>query len=153
MKLKKHFRKAVAVIAVAGLLASINIMNANAVSQVSTGTCYMGGYELYGTLTEYPNHAEGFTYCQKKDAGKSARTTYSYYNKNNELKSVSNGSSGYVYNNSTDLSVVTPGVSASNFYLFAGAVTYSKVIYPQATYYHWESEGSDTELRMGCYER
>ncbi len=153
MKIKKHFRKAVAVIAVAGLLASVNIMNANAVSKVSTGTVYMGGYELYGSLTEYPNHAEGFTYCEKKDAGKSAKTTYAYYNKNNEFKRLYGGSDDYVYNNSTDLSVVTPGVSASNFKYFAGAMTNSKVIYPQATYYHWESDGTDNELRMGCYVR
>lgn len=153
MKLKKHFRKAVAVIAVAGLLASVNIMNANAVSQVSTGTCYMGGYELYGTLTEYPNHAEGFTYCQKKDAGKSARTIYAYRNKSGVIRRLYSGSSDYVYNNSTDLSVVTQNASASDFYLFEGAITYSKVIYPQATYYHWESEGTDNELRMGCYKR
>jgi hypothetical protein len=151
MKVKKYFRKAVAIIAIAGLLASVNIMNASAVSKVSTGSYYMGGYELYGSLTEYPNHAEGFTYCEKKDAGKSARTIYAYYNKSGDFETVSKGSSGYTYNNDTSLSVVT--ANASDFYLFAGAVTYSKVIYPNATYYSWQSDGTDNELRMGCYKR
>ena len=59
-------------------------ISASAVEKVSTGTVYMGGYELYGSLTVYPIHAEGFTYCEKKDAGKSARTVYAYYNKSGD---------------------------------------------------------------------
>ena len=66
MKLKKLI---VSVIASTLLISSA--ISASAVEKVSTGTVYMGGYELYGSLTVYPIHAEGFTYCEKKDAGKS----------------------------------------------------------------------------------
>lgn len=65
MKLKKLI---VSVIASTLLISSA--ISASAVEKVSTGTVYMGGYELYGSLTVYPIHAEGFTYCEKKDAVK-----------------------------------------------------------------------------------
>ncbi len=148
MKFKKIF---VSVITSALLISSV--ISASAVEKVSTGTVYMGGYELYGSLTVYSNHAEGFTYCEKKDAGKSARTIYAYYNKSGDRETISAGSSNYVYNNSTNLSVVTGNANASVFSQYAGAVTYSKVIYPNTTYYSWQSEGTDNELRMGCYKR
>lgn len=148
MKLKKLI---VSVIASTLLISSA--ISASAVEKVSTGTVYMGGYELYGSLTVYPIHAEGFAYCEKKEAGKSARTVYAYYNKSGDRETKAAGSSGYVYNNSTDLSVVTGNVNASVFSRYAGAVTYSKVIYPKQTYYSWTSDGTNNELRMGCYKR
>lgn len=148
MKLKKLFISAIITVL---LIASV--FSVSAVEQVSTGTVYMGGYELYGNLTLYPLHAEGFTYCEKVSAGKSASTVYAYYNKSGDRETKAAGSSGYVYNNSTDLSVVTGNVNASVFSRYAGAVTYSKVIYPKQTYYSWTSDGTDNELRMGCYKR
>lgn len=48
---------------------------------------------------------------------------------------------------------VTKGPSTSLFDYYAGAITYSKVTYPNETYYHWSSENTDYELRLGIYKR
>lgn len=147
MKLKKLFISAIITVL---LIASV--FSVSAVEQVSTGTVYMGGYELYGNLTLYPLHAEGFTYCEKVSAGKSARTIFAFYNKDGDIETVGAGSSGYEYNNQNSLSVQTLNANASVFSRYAGAITYSKVTYPNQTYYTWQSEGTDNELRMGCYK-
>lgn len=68
MKLKKLI---VSVIASTLLISSA--ISASAVEKVSTGTVYMGGYELRGSVTAYPINAYGYTYCEKKDAGKKSK--------------------------------------------------------------------------------
>lgn len=153
MKARKCLLKIIAVGSMAGMIVSVNMINVGAVTNINTGNYYMGGYKLYGSLTVYSTHAEGFTFCENTSAGKSARTVYSYYNTDGVRKAIANGSSGYTYNNKNSLSVVTPNADASIFDYYAGAVTYSKVIYPNATQYSWTSDGTDTELRLGCYKR
>lgn len=39
------------------------------------------------------------------------------------------------------------------FDYYAGAMTVSEVVYPNQTYYHWSSENTDYELRLGIYKR
>lgn len=49
---------------------SVAAISASAVESKSTGSVYMGGYELYGKVTAYPLNAHGYTYCEKTSAGK-----------------------------------------------------------------------------------
>lgn len=153
MKSKKLLKKAAALLAVVAMFVSVNIMDVGAVSSINTGNYYMNGYRLYGSLTEYPNHAQGYTYCENKSAGKIAHTIYSYRDEDGAIYSKTAGSTDYTYNGEYSLSVRTDNADPSLFYLFVGAWTQSEVIYPNATYYHWTSEGTDIELRMGIYER
>ena len=112
----------------------------------------MGGYELYGDLTLYSQNATGHVYCEKKTAGKSAYTVYSYKNTSGKACIKTAGSEALTYNNKTDLTATTPYPSSSDFYNYYGAMTIARVKYPDATYYSWTSEGTDNELRMGCYK-
>lgn len=148
MKLKKFLS-----LAIAAVLIIVSVVSASAVEHVNTGSCYMNGYELYGSLTVYPVHAEGHTYCEYTAAGKSARTSFAYYATNDDdIKFSAAGSSNHVYNNQTSLTIVTPSVNGSTFDSYAGAVTFSKVKYPSPySYYAWESDETDTPLRLGYY--
>lgn len=147
MKLKKFLS-----IAIAAVLIIVSVVSASAVEHVNTGSRYMNGYELYGSLTVYPVHAEGHTYCEYTAALKSARTVFAYNNTDGDRESVAKGNSECEANNRTSLTVVTPNVDTSVFSSYAGAVTYSKVKYPAPySHYSWSSDDTDTPLRLGCY--
>ena len=47
----------------------------------------------------------------------------------------------------------TPSPNTDIFDYYAGAMTVSEVVYPNQTYYHWSSENTDYELRLGIYKR
>lgn len=147
MKLKKYLS-----LAIAAVLIIVSVVSASAVEHVNTGSYYMNGYELYGSLTVYPVHAEGHTYCEYTAAGKSARTVFAYYNTDGDLETKQGGSSSYDYTNKTSVTATTGSIDASVFDLYAGAVAYSKVKYPAPySYYSWSSDDTDTPLRLGYY--
>lgn len=147
MKLKKFLSLTIAVV-----LIIVSVVSASAVDYANTGSYYMNGYELYGSLTVYPVHAQGHTYCEYRGAGKSARTLFAYYNTDGDIESEPGGSSDYDYTNQTSVSATTGNIDTSVFNMYAGAVTYSKVKYPAPySYYSWSSDDTDTPLRFGCY--
>jgi hypothetical protein len=147
MKLKKFLS-----FAIAAVLIIVSVISASAVEHVNTGSCYMNGYELYGSLTVYPVHANGHTYCEYTAAGKSAKTLFAYYNTDGDIETRQGGSATYDYTNKTSVSATTGSVDTSVFDAYAGAVTYSKVKYPAPySHYSWSSDDTDTPLRLGCY--
>lgn len=148
MKAKKLFA-----VALAAMLVATSSLAVGAVESKSTGTVYMGGYALRGQVTVYPIHAEGYTYCEKASAGKMANTYFAYRDKEGFTRECSISTSDYVYNGEVDLSMVTPSADTDLFNYYVGAMTDSRVIFPDQTYYHWTSEDTFNELRLGCYER
>ena len=145
--------KRILVSTLSAVLVATSAFSVGAVESKSTGSVYMGGYELYGKVTVYPLKAYGFTYCEKTSAGKKADTYFAYYDTSGTLRECSIYLSDYVDNGETSLSQVTPSASTSLFDYYAGAMTISQVIYPNQTYYNWTSENTDNELRLGIYER
>ena len=148
MKLKKLI-----VSVIASTLPISSAISASAVEKVSTGTVYMGGYELRGSVTAYPINAYGYTYCEKKDAGKKANTYFAYYDTSGKLRECGIVSKNFVYNGQVGLNKKTPSPNTDIFDYYAGAMTVSEVVYPNQTYYHWSSENTDYELRLGIYKR
>lgn len=159
MKSKKHLSKSkriiISAMATVCALSSAAAISAGAVEKVSTGSVYMCGYELYGSLTLYPTYAYGYTYCERANTntGKSAQTYFAYKGKDGQFYAAVGGSSGYTYSNSTGLSIKTPNIDTSNFQMYLGAMTISKVQYKDQPHYTWTSEGTDNELRLGYYKR
>ena len=157
MKAKKCLSKSKRVIisAVAALcaLSSVAAITAGAVEKVQTDDVYMMGYRLYGSVTAYPTSAQGFTYCERTSAGKSARTQFRYQATNGTIITKFNGSNDHTYNNDTSLSVTSQAVDSSKIKYYLGAMTVSKVYYKDQPQYNWTSEGTDNELRLGCYKR
>lgn len=148
MKIKK-----ILVSAISAALISTSVFSVGAVENKSTGTIYMGGYELRGSVTAYPINAYGYTYCEKKDAGKKANTYFAYYDTSGKLRECGIVSKNFVYNGQVGLNKKTPSPNTDIFDYYAGAMTVSEVVYPNQTYYHWSSENTDYELRLGIYKR
>ncbi|WP_415946559.1 hypothetical protein [Ruminococcus bromii] len=148
MKIKK-----ILVSAISAALISTSVFSVGAVENKSTGTIYMGGYELRGSVTVYPINAYGYTYCEKKDAGKKANTYFAYYDISGKLRECGIVSKNFVYNGQVGLNKKTPSPNTDIFDYYAGAMTVSEVVYPNQTYYHWSSENTDYELRLGIYKR
>lgn len=148
MKIKK-----ILVSAISAALISTSVFSVGAVENKSTGTIYMGGYELRGSVTAYPINAYGYTYCEKKDAGKKANTYFAYYDTSGKLRKCGIVSKNFVYNGQVGLNKKTPSPNTDIFDYYAGAMTVSEVVYPNQTYYHWSSENTDYELRLGIYKR
>lgn len=148
MKIKKILVSAISV-----ALISTSVFSVGAVENKSTGTIYMGGYELRGSVTAYPINAYGYTYCEKKDAGKKANTYFAYYDTSGKLRECGIVSKNFVYNGQVGLNKKTPSPNTDIFDYYAGAMTVSEVVYPNQTYYHWSSENTDYELRLGIYKR
>lgn len=148
MKAKKLFA-----VALAAMLVATSSLAVGAVESKSTGNVYMNGYVLYGKVTVYPIHAEGYTYCEKASAGKMANTRFAYYDKDELIRECAIATTDYVYNGEVGLSMTTPSASTSYFNYYAGAMTDSRVIFPDQTYYHWTSEDTFNELRLGFYAR
>lgn len=148
MKIKK-----ILVSAISAALISTSVFSVGAVENKSTGTIYMGGYELRGSVTAYPINAYGYTYCEKKDAGKKANTYFAYYDTSGKLRECGIVSKDFVYNGQVGLNKKTPSPNTDIFDYYAGAMTVSEVVYPNQTYYHWSSENTDYELRLGIYKR
>ncbi len=113
----------------------------------------MGGYELRGSVTVYPINAYGYTYCEKKDAGKKANTYFAYYDISGKLRECGIVSKNFVYNGQVGLNKKTPSPNTDIFDYYAGAMTVSEVVYSNQTYYHWSSENTDYELRLVIYKR
>ncbi len=105
-----------------------------------------------GLITNHFIESSGYTYCEKTTAGKSAYTVYAYNTTIGCHLYKSSGNADYIYNNQTGISAITHQVNLESFESYAGAITISKVLYEES-YYEWTSEGTDTELRMGCYAR
>lgn len=146
MKFKKFLTLAIAV-----LLIIVSVISVSA-EEVSTGTVYMNGFKINGSLTAYSDYAKGHTYCEYAAAGKSAKTYFAYYNKSNQLKILEGGSENYDYTVQTGLLAVTNTAPAASFNSYAGAKTLSKVKYPAPfAHYSWESDETDTPLRLGYY--
>lgn len=148
MKIKK-----ILVSAISAALISTSVFSVGAVENKSTGTIYMGGYELRGSVTAYPINAYGYTYCEKKDTGKKANTYFAYYDTSGKLRECGIVSKNFVYNGQVGLNKKTPSPNTDIFDYYAGAMTVSEVVYPNQTYYHWSSENTDYELRLGIYKR
>lgn len=147
MKLKKFLTLAIAVV-----LIIASAISASAVEHINTGIVTMNGYELYGSLTVYPLHAEGHTYCEYASSGKSAKTTYAYRNTDGVIDFESAGSAAYDYTVKTSLTETTENIDSSVFDTYLGAVTYSKVKYPgNESHYVWVSDTSETPLRLGYF--
>ena len=147
MKLKKFLS-----LAIAAVLIIVSVVSASAVEHINTRSYYMNGYELYGSLTVYPVHAQGHTYCEDTTAGKSAKTLYAYYNTDGDIETRQGGSATYDYTIQTSVSATTGNVDVSVFDAYAGAVTYSKVKFlAPYSHYSWSSDDTDTPLRLGYY--
>lgn len=139
-------------LAIVAVLIIVSVVSASAVEYTDTGTVYMNGYELYGSVTAYPSNAYGHTYCEYAAAGKSAKTYFAYYNKSYQVKYTEGGSENYDYTVQTGLTSITSSVPTSAFNGYAGAKTLSKVKYPAPyAHYTWESDDTDTPLRLGYY--
>ena len=108
---------------------------------------------FFGSVTVYPINAYGYTYCEKKDAGKKANTYFAYYDISGKLRECGIVSKNFVYNGQVGLNKKTPSPNTDIFDYYAGAMTVSEVVYPNQTYYHWSSENTDYELRLGIYKR
>ena len=132
MKIKK-----ILVSAISAALISTSVFSVGAVENKSTGTIYMGGYELRGSVTAYPINAYGYT----------------YYDTSGKLRECGIVSKNFVYNGQVGLNKKTPSPNTDIFDYYAGAMTVSEVVYPNQTYYHWSSENTDYELRLGIYKR
>lgn len=148
MKAKKLFA-----VALAAMLVATSSFSVGAVESKSTGTVYMGGYALRGQVTVYPIHAEGYTYCEKASAGKKADTKFTYRDKKGIIRVCGISTTDYVYNGEVGLSMTTPSADTDLFNYYEGAMTDSCVIFPDQTYYHWTSEDTENELRLGYYAR
>lgn len=148
MKAKKLFA-----VALGAMLVATSSLAVGAVESKSTGSVYMNGYRLYGQVTAYSINAQGYTFCEKASAGKKADTRFAYYGINDKLIECGVYTTDYVYNGEVGLSMRTKIDDASNFDYYAGAMTDSQVIFPDQTYYHWTSEDTENELRLGCYAR
>lgn len=121
MKIKK-----ILVSAISAALISTSVFSVGAVENKSTGTIYMGGYELRGSVTAYPINAYGYTYCEKKDAGKKANTYFAYYDTSGKLRECGIVSKNFVYNGQVGLNKKTPSPNTDIFDYYAGAMTVVK---------------------------
>lgn len=140
MKVKKLFA-----LIIAAVLIISSVFSTSAVEHVSTRTYYMDGYELYGTLTVYPVHAVGFTYCENINAYKSAHTHFMYINLNGQTKVAVGGSQDLEQNFQTSMSASTSS-AGSNFSEFLAAQTFSVVKF---SHYLWKANDTDTRLFIG----
>lgn len=141
MKLKNFLT-----LAIVAVLIIASVISAGAVEHINTGTYYMNGYELYGSLTVYPVHAEGHTYCENINAYKSAYTTFIYTNLNGQTKIAVDGSQDLEQNFQTSLTATTPSNIGSNFSDFLAAQTFSAVKF---SHYYWKANDTDTPLYIG----
>lgn len=147
MKLKKFLT-----LAIVAVLIIASVISASATEYTDIETV-MNGFRIHGSVTAYPTSANGHTYCEYAAAGKSAKTYFAYYTKlTNQVSYKEGGDEDYDYTVQTGLIVVTDSVPTSSFNGYAGAKTLSKVKYPAPyAHYTWESEDTDTPLRLGYY--
>lgn len=146
MKLKKFLT-----LSIVAMLIIASVISVNAVEYTDSSTV-MCGFEVQGSVTAYPASANGHTYCEHAAAGKSAKTYFAYYNKSNQVKYTEGGDENYDYTVQTGLVAVTEAVPSSSLNGYAGAKTLSKVKLPAPyAHYVWESDETDTPLRLGYY--
>ena len=132
---------------ICAVLLTSTCITASAVEKISTRDFYMNGYKINASITLYSNYAQGYTYCEDTSAKKSAHTYYRYWG-TDKIE--------HIYTTykkkSNEYSISETTEPPKNIDYYLGAMTES-VVQMNQSYYKWESEGTDCELRMGTYKR
>lgn len=132
---------------ICAVLLTSTCITASAVEKISTRDFYMNGYKINASITLYSNYAQGYTYCADATAKKSALTCYKF-------KGTDRVEHVYITHKkqSNEYGISETTEPAKNIDYYLGAMT-EGVVQMKQSYYKWESEGTDCELRMGIYKR